>query len=246
MKYFHLIKLDCFIYLKEKAYEIETFTQNVSNEQLEAYKLESRKKLLVRRLIPKHCWLKFINFFKNNIFLKDTIDRMNAQHAEERAEAVDRAVKEERAAMELKLDAQKKMYEKQMDELNESWHGKFKQSQTELRSKLSKDAEKQSSLHSEQIKFEKNKEIEEIRETYEKELDTLRSDYRDKKNGVAQMRSKIDVLNYENEQLKEIVQELRQELKSCIEHFSMRNRVGENGPKSILKNPKGLKITFNT
>lgn len=42
-----------FLILKEKAYEIETFTQNVSNEQLEAYKLESRKKLLVREFIQR-------------------------------------------------------------------------------------------------------------------------------------------------------------------------------------------------
>jgi hypothetical protein len=172
---------------------------------------------------------------------------MNIKHEEERKNAVERTKVEERKTMHLELEAQKKIYEKEKDSLNEVWHAKFKQSQAELRAKLDKDAEKRFSLTREQIKFEKNKEIDELRETYEKELNTLRSDYSDKNNDLLKMRSRIDGLNFENEQLKAIVQELRQELKECIEHFSIKSRSG-NVPKSILKSSssKGLKITFKT
>lgn len=112
---------------------------------------------------------------------------------------------------------------------------------------MTKDAERQFTLNNEQLLAAKNEEIDEIKVIYERELDTLRSDYSSKKNDLVQMRRRIDMHNYENEQLKTIVHELRMELKNVIEHFSLRNGKGVSEimlePKSILKNPKILQKT---
>lgn len=155
------------------------------------------------------------------------------------------AVKTQTETMEAKLDEQKKFYENKIEDLNEKWLNKLHQNQSELRLRLTKETERQFLLNNQQMKFEKNKEIEDVREKYETELDSLKSDYQSKKSDLSQMRARIDLLNYENDQLKSIVQELKEELKNCIERFSMRAKNEKIQPKSILKNYQKVKsISF--
>jgi len=197
----------------------------VSEEQIEAIKVESRKNMT------------------------DALDNLQKKMDVEKTEAVERAVKRETANYNLKLEEQKSLYENKIADLHENWLIKLKHSQMELRNKLTKEAEKQFTLNGEQWKCEKSLEIDGIKGVYEKELDTLRSDYNSKKNDLNQMRRRLDLVVFENDQLKSMVQELRMELKNVIEHFSTRTTPAENKNiyelKSILKNPKIIqKTTF--
>jgi len=181
--------------------------------------------------------------------LTEAVAKLQKKMEEEKSEAVERAVRRENANMEAKLEEQKSLYETKIAGLQENWLIKLKHSQLELRAKMTKDAEKQLTLSGEQWRFEKNREIEEIRGVYEKELDTLKSDYNSKRNDLGQMRRRLDLVVYENDELKSIVQELKLELKKVIEHFTARSTPAEtkNGfeLKSILKNPKIVqKTTF--
>ncbi len=197
----------------------------MSEEQIEAIKVESRKNMT------------------------DALDNLQKKMDVEKTEAVERAVKRETANYNLKLEEQKSLYENKIADLHENWLIKLKHSQMELRNKLTKEAEKQFTLNGEQWKCEKSLEIDGIKGVYEKELDTLRSDYNSKKNDLNQMRRRLDLVVFENDQLKSMVQELRMELKNVIEHFSTRTTPAENKNiyelKSILKNPKIIqKTTF--
>jgi chromosome segregation ATPase len=119
-----------------------------------------------------------------------------------------------------KLEGQKKSHQKIYDELNESWCIKLNQSIQELRHKFTKESEKAVEFNKQQIKFEMNQKTDKLTDYYEKELDKLNSQIKNKTEELLQINAKVNMLQYENDQLNTIVQELREELKGCIDYFA--------------------------
>ena len=119
-----------------------------------------------------------------------------------------------------KLEEQKCAYENKLHDLNENWLNKLNSSLQELRTKLNRDSDKALQLNSQQLIHEKGLELEQFKYEHDKEVDTLKSDIEIKQNTINEMSTKYRVLDYENDQLKAIIRELRDELKCCIDYFA--------------------------
>lgn len=104
--------------------------------------------------------------------------------------------------------------------MNEKWIGKLNSSLQEQRAKLNKEIEKTIQLSCEQLISDKNNELEKIRDEYEAKLDLSKFEIQLKLDDIAQLNGKVSALNYENDELKAMIEELKQELQSVITRFS--------------------------
>jgi uncharacterized phage infection (PIP) family protein YhgE len=121
---------------------------------------------------------------------------------------------------EVRLEEQRKKYENKYEELNEKWLTKLNVSIQEQRAKFNKEIEKTIQLSCEQVVSDKNEEIEKLKDVYENKLDLAKFDLQLKLDDISQLKSKINALNYENDQLKEMIEDLKNELQNCITRFS--------------------------
>lgn len=115
--------------------------------------------------------------------------------------------------------------------------------------------EKTIQLNCEQIISEKNAELESLRDVYENKIDLVKFELQLKMDDIAHLNGKISSLNYENDQLKEMIDDLKEELQSCITRFSHLKKndndflfpvnTSNMESKKHNNNIEGIKLTTN-
>jgi len=148
------------------------------------------------------------------------VRKQREQFEIEKFEAVEEAILKEKQAAEARLEEQRKRYESKYEDLNEKWVNKLNMSLQEHKAKFNKEIEKTIQLSCEQVASEKNLEIERLKDIYENKLDLSKFELQLKLDDIAALNSKLNALNYENDQLKEMIEELKEELAVTITRFS--------------------------
>ncbi len=112
------------------------------------------------------------------------------------------------------------MFEKKVDVLNDEWVVKLNNALQELKVKLNIEKERAIQLAIEQTKHEEQLKLEKCIDNYENKLDNLKDELNSKYDLVTELNSRISSLQYENQELKSLLEDVRSEFQKFIEQYS--------------------------
>lgn len=98
----------------------------------------------------------------------------------------------------------------------------------ELKVKLNKEKDKAVQMAIEQVKHEEELKTEKLIDSYENKIDSFKEELKSKYELISELNSRISSLQYENQELKNLIDDLRSEFQKFIETFThMKQGEGE-------------------
>ncbi len=112
-----------------------------------------------------------------------------------------------------------RLYEKKIEVLNDDWVVNLNNSLQELKQKLNIEKEKAVQLAVKQAKGEEQLKLEKCIQSYENKLDLLKDELNSKYDLVSELNSRIGALQYENQELRNLLDDVRSEFQKFIEQY---------------------------
>lgn len=138
--------------------------------------------------------------------------------------AINEAIIVEKKLANRQLDDQRKIYEKKLADLNESWTKKLTQQLKDQEVQLKQKFDNELKANNEILHQAKINEINDLNKMYEKKIDSLKDEISLKIDEINRLNLNIIDINSENEDLKIILNNLTLEFKSCIQRFTHLNK----------------------
>ena len=138
--------------------------------------------------------------------------------------AINEAIIVEKKLANRQLDDQRKIYEKKLADLNESWTKKLIQQLKDQEVQLKQKFDNELKANNEILHQAKINEINDLNKMYEKKIDSLKDEISLKIDEINRLNLNIIDINSENEDLKIILNNLTLEFKSCIQRFTHLNK----------------------
>jgi hypothetical protein len=138
--------------------------------------------------------------------------------------AINEAIIVEKKLANRQLDDQRKIYEKKLADLNESWTKKLTQQLKDQEVQLKQKFDNELKANNEILHQAKINEINDLNKMHEKKIDSLKDEISLKIDEINRLNLNIIDINSENEDLKIILNNLTLEFKSCIQRFTHLNK----------------------
>ncbi len=122
------------------------------------------------------------------------------------------------------LEDQRKVYEKQINDLNVSWSIKLNADLKDLQIKLKSEFEKEIKTNSQQLEKIRVDQIKELNESYLLKIKHINQEIQAKVNEINKLNEQIIDLKRANSDLNLLLEEIRLEFKACIERFTHLNK----------------------
>jgi hypothetical protein len=142
----------------------------------------------------------------------------------EKVYAINQAIIVEKQLANRQLEDQRKIYEKKMADLNDSWTKKLAQHLRDQEAQLKLRFDNELKANNEIFNQIKLNELNDLSKMYEKKIDSLKDDISLKIDEINRLNLNIIDINSLNEDLKIILNDLRLEFKSCIQRFTHLNK----------------------
>ncbi len=138
----------------------------------------------------------------------------------EKVHAINEAVIIEKQLANRQLDDQRKIYEKRLADLNDSWTKKLAKHLNDQENQLKTRFDHELKVNNEILHQEKLKEIDDLNKMYQKKINKLKGEITLKIDEINRLNLNIIDINSMNEDLKIVLNDLTLEFKSCIQRFT--------------------------